>query len=185
MVDGNQRISAQTFDVEEIITTIRQAEPIDARAILGLMRHVGRDTKYLTFGPEGSFLNVKQERQLIEQYAQAERSILLVIEVDEQIIGIANLAVLDNDKQSHVAEVGISIIKEYWGYGIGRIALESLIEFATSVGIMVLTLEVVIENQRAINLYKRLGFEIKGTLSKRLRSGQLYFDSYVMEKILC
>ena len=64
---------------EEITATIRQAEAVDARAILGLLRHVGRETPYLTFGPQGSRLNVAQEVQLIEHYASSQTSLHLVV----------------------------------------------------------------------------------------------------------
>lgn len=169
---------------EEIIATIRQAQPLDARAILGLLRHVGRETDYLTFGSQGTSLNVAQEVQLIEQYANSPTSLLLVVEVDDQIIGVANLATLDKDKQSHVAELGISIIKDYWGYGIGQMVVDELLTFAKKVGLRVITLEVVVENERAIHLYQKFGFEIKGELTDRLHVGLRYLNAYIMEKVL-
>lgn len=169
---------------EEIITHIRQAHPIDARAILGLMRHVGRETGYLNYGPEGSDLSVVQQKALIENYKALDNCVLLVIEVDDQIIGMANLAGLDQNKQKHVAEIGISIIKEYWGVGIGSFLLEALLDYAEEAGLRVLTLEVVVENERAIHLYERFGFEKKGRLSQRLNDGYRYLDTYIMEKVL-
>lgn len=169
---------------EEIITHIRQAHPIDARAILGLMRHVGRETGYLNYGPEGSDLSVVQQKALIENYKALDNCVLLVIEVDDQIIGMANLAGLDQNKQKHVAEIGISIIKEYWGVGIGSFLLEALLDYAEEAGLRVLTLEVVVENERAIHLYERFGFEKKGRLSQRLKDGYRYLDTYIMEKVL-
>lgn len=169
---------------EEIITHIRQAHPIDARAILGLMRHVGRETGYLNYGPEGSDLSVVQQKALIENYKALDNCVLLVIEVDDQIIGMANLAGLDQNKQKHVAEIGISIIKEYWGVGIGSFLLEALLDYGEEAGLRVLTLEVVVENERAIHLYERFGFEKKGRLSQRLKDGYRYLDTYIMEKVL-
>lgn len=169
---------------EEITATIRQAEAVDARAILGLLRHVGRETPYLTFGPQGSRLNVAQEVQLIEHYAASQTSLLLVVEVDDQIIGLANLSTRDKDKQSHVAELGICIIKDYWGYGIGQMVIEELLTFAKKVGLRVITLEVVVENKRAVSLYQKFGFEIKGELTDRLHVGLKYLNAYIMEKVL-
>ena len=43
-------------------------------------------------------------------------------------------------------------------------------------------LEVSVENERAIALYKHLGFEIKETIKTYYHSGD---DAYVMEKDLC
>ena len=39
-------------NLTELNTIIRQAEPNDARALLGLTQQVGKETNYLTFGPE-------------------------------------------------------------------------------------------------------------------------------------
>ena len=169
---------------EEISLTLREAEENDARAILGLMRHVGRNTNYLSVGPSGLDLSVSEEEAFIRRYARSERSLLLLAEVDDQLIGIANLSALSGVKQNHVAEVGLAIVKEYWGYGIGKLLVEEMIEFAKKVNIRVLTLEVVTENQRAIKLYQHFGFEQKGQLSQRLRHGIIYYDVYVMEKVL-
>ncbi|MCR8969756.1 GNAT family N-acetyltransferase [Facklamia sp. 7083-14-GEN3] len=169
---------------EEIQLSIRQAQVKDARAILGLMRHLGKETNYLTTGPEGLSLDVQQEKDLIRKYLLAKKSLLLIIEVDGQVIGIGNLANLSNHKQDHIAELGVSIVKDYWGYGIGKMIVQELIDFAKKVDLKILTLEVVTENQRAVRLYKSFGFDIKGTLSQRLRHGHFYYDVYTMEKIL-
>ncbi|MGX7108714.1 GNAT family N-acetyltransferase [Facklamia miroungae] len=181
--DPNQAKQVEVVE-EEIKLSIRQAQVKDARAILGLMRHIGKETKYLTTGPEGLPLDVKQERDLIRKYELSEKSLLLVVEVDDQLIGMGNLANLSNRKQNHIAEIGVSLVREYWGYGIGRMIVEELMGFAERVGISVLCLEVVTENQRAVQLYQSLGFEIKGTLSQRLRHGHFYFDVYTMEKVI-
>lgn len=169
---------------EEIALTLRQAQSSDARAILGLMRHVGKDTPYLSTGPEGLPYDVKQEQAIIDQYNQSDKSLLLVAEVDDQLIALANIATLSQAKQNHVAELGISIVKEYWGYGIGKILLEELINFAQEVGIKILTLEVVTENTRAIHLYQSYGFEERGRLRQRLRHGHFYYDVFIMERLL-
>lgn len=169
---------------EPIETIIRVAEPIDAKAILGLLRHVGKDTPYLSVGPEGANMKVDQQIDLITRYNESTNNIMLVAESDDQIVGMATVAVIDNNRQSHVAEIGVSIIKEYWGYGIGSILTEEMIQFASYADIKVLTLEVVTQNKRAIKLYEKFGFNIVGTLSKRLKSEYHYYDTYTMERLI-
>lgn len=172
------------FDNEEIDTIIRQAEPNDARAILALTRQVGQESNYLTFGPEGIGLSVQQEMELIERFMRAPTSLMLVAEVDDQIVGLANIAAFTSEKQAHVAEIGVSLVQEYWGYGIGGLLVEALIDFAKEVNLQLITLEVVVENERAVRLYERYDFEIRGTLQKRLKHECRYYDSYVMELLL-
>lgn len=172
------------LDNNEIDTIIRQAEPNDARAILGLTRQVGKESNYLTFGPEGIDLTVEQEMDLIDRFMRAPKSLMLVVEVDDQIIGLANVAVFSTKKQEHVAELGVSLIQEYWGYGIGGMLVEALIDFAREVDLKVITLEVVVDNVRAVKLYEKYNFEIRGTLQKRLKHQHNYYDSYIMELVL-
>ncbi len=171
-------------DLDEIDTIIRQAETNDARALIGLTKQVGHETDFLTFGSEGVALSVAQEMDLIHTFGTSEKNLMLVVEVDEQIIGMGNLASFGSPRQAHVAEIGLSLIQEYWGYGIGTMLMEDLLDFGKEVGIKVITLEVVQDNVRAVKLYERFGFEIVGTLKSRLKHNCTYYDSYVMELLL-
>ncbi|MBK0347430.1 GNAT family N-acetyltransferase [Aerococcaceae bacterium zg-ZJ1578] len=167
---------------QEIEAIVRLAEPQDARAIIGLCQQVGSETPYLTFGSKGLDLSVEQETTQIRRYQQSENSLLIVAEVDDQLVGMANLTAFNEEKQQHVAEIGICLIREYWGYGLAKMMMEMLLDFAEHSAIKVITLEVVQENVAAVGLYQSFDFEIVGKLSKRLCHECEYFDSYVMEK---
>lgn len=180
----NKMFPVDSVESEDIEITVRQAEETDARAIIGLSRHLGKETDYLSFGKEGLLLTVAEERAIINSYQAAPTSILLLTETDGQIIGLSSVKVLDQGKQAHVAEIGVSLIEEYWGYGIGHMMLTALIEFAQAVDIKVLTLEVITVNQRAIKLYQKNHFDIVGRLTKRVKSAYGYYDTYIMERIL-
>lgn len=173
----------QDFD-DPIETVFRVAQAQDARAILAVLNEVATESPYLTLNPEGVETTVEEEREIIQSYNESNNSIMLVVESDDQIIGMATVYGIDNHRQSHVGEIGVSIIQEYWGYGIGSILTEELIEFAKQSDLKVLTLEVVQENKRAIQLYEKYGFNIVGTLSKRLRHNYHYFDTYIMELMI-
>lgn len=169
---------------DDISVLIRQANTKDAKAIIALTSTVGAETNYLTFGSEGIEMTVEQEERLINTYNQSVSALLLVAEVNKKIVGLANVAPIDFNRQSHVLEIGVSIIKEYWGIGLGTSLVETLINFANDIKSEVLTLEVVKDNYRAIRLYKKLGFEICGKLSRRLKVGTVYYDTYIMELLL-
>lgn len=168
----------------EVLVMIRQAEESDAKAILGLSQLVGSETDYLTFGPEGSPLTVEQEAQLITMYRDNPNALMLVGEVDDQIVAMANLSPLDSHRQFHVAEIGISVIEEYWGNKLGSFLLEELLDYAQASQLRVITLEVVTENTRAIRLYEKFGFQRVGHLSKRLYVNYRYYDTLLMELVL-
>ena len=169
---------------ESIELIIRQAEVSDARAILALMKEVTAETPYLVSGSGGDSLTVERQKDRLLQYIDSTNSVFLVAEVDDQIVGVANLSNYANPKESHVAELGISVVKEYWGYGIGTHLVEELLHFAKHSDLKVISLEVVMENQRAIRMYHKFGFQEVGRLSYRLFHNYRYYDTIIMEKIL-
>ena len=71
-------------------------------------------------------------------------------------------------KVAHRACFGISILKEYWGMGIGRVLMEASIDCARQAGYTQLELEVVADNERAVSLYRCAGFEEYGRNPTRL-----------------
>ncbi|EFR31418.1 GNAT family N-acetyltransferase [Eremococcus coleocola] len=166
---------------EELETIIREPRLSDAKAIIGLLRHVSRETNFIMFDPG---MTLDREKTLIQQYLNSDRDLFLVIEVDDQLVGLANLISLNHSRQAHVAEIGMAIIKEYWGYGMGSVFMEELILFAEENNIKVLNLEVMANNQRAIKLYKRYGFQQVGRLSKRIQIDHVFYDTLLMEKII-
>jgi RimJ/RimL family protein N-acetyltransferase len=80
-----------------------------------------------------------------------------------------NNLIRDCAKMRHRAEFGISIKKEYWGLGIGDALTKACIECAKNAGFLQLELEVVSENESAINLYKKHGFVEYGRNSRGFR----------------
>lgn len=173
------------FEEEEAIeVNIRPVRECDARALLALMELVGQETPYLVTGPKGLPYSVEEEKEILRSYEESQRSIMFIAEVDDQIVGTANLSAHSREREAHVAELGITIIKEYWAYGIGSIFMEELIDFATHSGIEVISLEVVTENERAIKLYEKFNFSTVGTLSKRLKVDCSYYDTHIMELLL-
>lgn len=169
---------------ESIDVEVRLVRVQDARALLGLSQQIGQETSYMTFGAEGFNLSVEEEVDHIESYLASENSILLVTEIDEQLVGLASLSGQKGSRLSHVAEVGVCLIEEYWGYGLGTMMIEMLLEFAENSPLRVLTLEVVADNHAAIQLYKKFGFQEIGIGHKRLNAQGIFYDVLMMEKVL-
>ena len=79
--------------------------------------------------------------------------------VDGVVAGTAGIeAVGAKYKLKHRAELGIAILKEYWGLGLGKALMEACIECAKEAGYTQLELNAVAENERAVSLYKKMGF---------------------------
>ena len=86
----------------------------------------------------------------------------------------------------HTAEVGLYLgNKKYRGKGYATEAYELLEAFAINyLNLRKLKLEVVNNNSKAVNLWKKLGFEIVGKLSDERYINGKYYDLLIMEKFI-
>jgi len=75
---------------------------------------------------------------------------------------------------AHIGSVGIGLLAEYRGLGIGYRLLEAVIIAARKKGLEKLELSVNAGNKRGIALYQRFGFEREG----RRRRGYFADDAY-------
>ncbi|WP_407390628.1 GNAT family N-acetyltransferase [Carnobacterium jeotgali] len=103
---------------------------------------------------------------------------------EEIIIGTAGLSVHGNHRTRHSGSIGIMIHKDYQNQGVGTALLDAVIDVADK-WLMLVRLELTVfeDNERAIYLYERFGFEKEGL--KRLaaiRNGK-YANEYLMARI--
>jgi L-phenylalanine/L-methionine N-acetyltransferase len=114
------------------------------------------------------------------------QNILYMFEEDNIAVGMFKL-VPQTYRSSHVAYVGgFSIHPNFAGKGLGLKMLEEIIERAKQHGIKRIELTVGVQNEKAIALYKKAGFEEEGVLRKFtcFKSQDRYIDEMMMSYIL-
>lgn len=158
---------------------IQCADPADAAAVLAYLASVGGETDNLTFGGEGLPFSVEEEASYIEGFCNSRDKIMLAAKDGDRIVSIASLERLPY-RMSHRAELGISVLREYWGQGIATAAIERLIAFAKENGIEIIELEVRSDNSRAIRLYEKFGFQKLGTYPRFFKIKDDYCDFDMM-----
>ena len=90
---------------------------------------------------------------------------------DGRVVATAGVdAIGTRDKLRHRAEFGVSVLRAYWGLGLGRALTEACIQCAKEAGYEQLELTVVAENERAIALYRKAGFVEFGRNPRGFRS---------------
>ena len=103
---------------------------------------------------------------------------------DETIIGVAGLTVYANPRMRHSAGIGIMVHKDYHNKGVGSALMKTLLDMADNWLMLVrVELSVFEDNESAIHLYEKLGFEKEGV--KRLagiRNGR-YVNELLMARI--
>ena len=138
---------------------LRNGEESDGSAVFEKLYQTHGETDYMLSYPDENSSDPVQKGQFLKQKAQSENEIEIIAIVNDKVVGSAGIeAVGTKYKVRHRAEFGISILKEYWGLGIGRALMEACIEGAKKAGYTQLELTVVAENTRAIALYQKAGF---------------------------
>ncbi|MGC9310817.1 MAG: GNAT family N-acetyltransferase [Candidatus Aenigmatarchaeota archaeon] len=142
---------------------------------------------------EGAYLNTmkkKSKKEEIEFVAEMLKKcenrqiVCLVAEVNGKVSGMANVDKL-REAEAHAGTLGIALRKNARGKGIGKLLMETVIfEAKKSLKIEIVVLEVFAENERAIALYKKLGFRKFGTLKNGLKRRGKYSDKIMMAKHL-
>lgn len=87
-------------------------------------------------------------------------------------------------RMAHCATVAIGILQEHTAHGIGALLFERLENWAGESGITRLELTVLTDNEPAVKLYTRIGFQTEGLRRRSIRRGGEYADEYFMAKLL-
>ena len=138
---------------------LRNGVASDGSAVFENFNRTHAETDFLLSYPDENSFDSEKEGQFLEQKTASTHEIELIAFVDGKVAGTAGIeAVGTKDKVRQRAEFSISVLKEYWGLGIGRALLEACIKCAKEAGYAQLELTVVAENARAIALYQKAGF---------------------------
>lgn len=142
---------------------IRNGDESDGAAAFEVFDLTHEETDYLLSYPDENSLDADKEAQYLKDKTQSPDEIELVAIVGGKLVGIAGIEAVGNKyKVKHRAEFGISVLKEYWGLGLGKELTKACIQCARDAGYSQLELNVVAENDKALSLYKSLGFEEYG-----------------------
>ena len=159
---------------------VRNAVASDARALRDIMQRTHAETDYLLSYPDEQGTDVEREARSLAETERSNNEVELVAVVDEQIVGSAGVTVVGSRRKVvHRARFGISVLKDYWGLGIGRVLMGSCIDCARRAGYTQLELEVVADNERALSLYRRAGFEEYGRNPRGYRSTAVGYQELV------
>ena len=138
---------------------LRNGEYADGEAVFVNFNETHAETDYLLSYPDENSFDAQQEAEFLKEKTESPNEIEIVAVVDGVVAGTAGIeAVGAKYKLKHRAELGIAILKEYWGLGLGKALMEACIECAKEAGYTQLELNAVAENERALALYKKMGF---------------------------
>lgn len=179
------KIDNQTFHVNGMTYVIRSAIERDANELSELRLQIDGETENLDRERGEAYLDALGFEHLICTDTLGPRNLFLVAATESRIVGFCRCEGSDLKRFAHKVEFGVGVLKEFWGYGIGKNLLRRSIAWADGNGIRKITLNVLETNERAIQLYRRLGFKMEGVLrnDKILSDGQ-YHNTIVMGRFM-
>jgi ribosomal protein S18 acetylase RimI-like enzyme len=175
-------ISQKDFTVREFTYTIRNAVKSDAKSLSHLRLQIDGETENMDREPGEGFIDEEGFEKLIETDTNHPRRLFLVGETNGKLIGYSRCEGIDLKRFMHKVEFGLGVLRDFWGYSIGKNLMLETIAWADANGIKKIELKGVLEtNEKAIDLYKRLGFEIEGLMKNdRILSDGKYYNTYMM-----
>jgi putative acetyltransferase len=164
--------------------TIRRATPDDAEGYARIMSNPAVYPGLMQL----PFNNAQNWRErLTEMTAPSKVDLILVAERGGTIVGNAGLHPVSLPQQvrrRHVAMLGIAVLPEAQGQGVGTVLMQALCDYADRwLGLLRIELTVYVDNAPAIALYRKFGFEMEGRFrGYAMRDGRLV-DAFSMARI--
>ena len=152
-----------------------------AAEMLAFLSAVGKETDFLL--NDGTIrLTLEQEEAFLEQSAQNPLGGIFSGRIEKELVCSFGLTSQARDRVKHNVTIGLTVLKKCWGLGIGRAIFQYAFAFARETGILKnMWLDVRADNERAIALYKKFGFEQIGRRKNALFVNGIYYDEILME----
>jgi ribosomal protein S18 acetylase RimI-like enzyme len=145
---------------------IRPSRDDDAPGLAALIDAVAGEGELIAAVP-GEPDTMEQSSRLVS--IVLEGGLTLTLEVDGIPAGHVMVQRRAGTHYAHVGEIAILVSNMQRGAGFGRSLMEMAIAWGRAVGLAKLSLRVFPDNQRAIALYRSLGFQDEGLVKAEVR----------------
>jgi ribosomal protein S18 acetylase RimI-like enzyme len=153
------------------LVPLREEHFAELRSVLDVIAREGRYLVFLQAPP-------------VEEAFAFYRGILerncphFVALVSGRVVGFCDVLPTHGEARAHVGILGVGLLPEFRGCGIGAALMTAAIDRAWEKGFTRIELTVRTDNARAKRLYDRLGFQTEGINPRAFCVGGQYFDSF-------
>lgn len=157
-----------------------------AKQMITYMKAMSSETECVGRYPEEIIETPEYETELLDSTLTSPNSVQISVFVDGSLAANATIAPYSSRiKFRHRAVLGIAVLKEYWGLGIGRLLTDACIQCAREMGYLQIELTALEDNHKGIALYKSVGFEQWGRLEggSRLKDGSIKTEVYMVKHL--
>ena len=163
--------------------TIREVAVEDAQGIIDVLNPIIIEARYTTLDQT---FTVDEEKGFIESFPKRGVFIVAVNETTNQLLGFQNVEPFATYTKAfdHVGIIGTYVDANSRGQGVAKQLFDYTFKAAKAKGYEKLFAYVRADNERALAVYLKQGFEIVGTAKKHGKIGDQYFDEILIEKFL-
>ena len=151
-------VAAEYILKNNCLLTISQANIEDAAEIRSVVKEYVEESEFIPYTPDEFNPTLQDEQKWIQSF-DTPNSLLLLAMVNGKIIGNISVNGMTRKMMSHTACIGIGMLKQYRGLGIGSILFDYVLKWAKENPLIeILWLETYSTNNAGISLYKKYGF---------------------------
>ncbi|KPM01542.1 GNAT family N-acetyltransferase [Vibrio splendidus] len=163
--------------------TIREVTVEDAQGIIDVLNPIIIEARYTILDQT---FTVDEEKAFIESFPKRGVFSVAVNEATSQLLGFQNVEPFATYTKAfdHVGIIGTYVDANSRGQGVAKQLFDYKFKSAKAKGYEKLFAYVRADNQRALAVYLKQGFEIVGTAKKHGKIGDQYFDEVLIEKFL-
>ncbi len=160
--------------------TIRPTQEEDVPELTAVLARIVEERRYLgTVHPPSVERMVGFCRRIWK-----DGVVQVIVEVDGRIVGWCDAMRLTEEGFRHNATLGIGLLPEWRGRGLGRRLLDKVLTRCGEAGVERVELSVYADNAPAIRLYHSVGFEDEGLRRRQRFLDGVYWDVLMMAKFL-
>ncbi|MGV3243347.1 N-acetyltransferase family protein [Staphylococcus sp. 11261D007BR] len=167
-----------------MVVTIREIQIKDVEPFTSLLQTIFKESTYMLYDPGEYIPSFEHATSKIEKVITSPYLAILVAEENEQLIGHLTIKTTPLKRIQHTAKISMGVLSHYQHHGIGMNLLNHCKEWCQNHGISRIELNVVTENQNALQFYKKANFKIEGELQHSIKINDHLYNEYVMAYLL-
>ena len=156
--------------------------PIDKRYVAGfreVLDAVARERRWLSMTEAPPLADV---RRFVVGNLRSGAPQFVALD-DGRVVGWCDVVPRPRETMRHTGVLGMGVATSHRGQGLGARLLATTLDAAEAAGITRVELMVLVENIRAVALYRRHGFETEGRCRRYLVIDGVERDAWLMAKV--
>ncbi len=176
-------LATHTLKNGQVLTIIQPGAEYAAEIVAHVNQVIG-ESDHLAMGAGEFGMSVEDEAIFLNKMKETGLNLFIAGIVDGKIVSVSNIVRSPRPRIKHVADFGISVQKKYWGLGVCKAMMSTLIAWSQENSVRKINLKVKTDNIRAIEIYEKAGFKLEGVHPREMLINGKFHDELSMGLLL-